>query len=596
MRKKTFMTLLGLALVVPFSSCDIAPAQSSEESKTSILPSESGSSSFEEEDYSYNYSFEETSKSYKRFSVLNMYGDSSSTNSYPVLSVSEPDGTNDKLTFTLNNDRQSYGVSAKYYSGDYGAVVIPATYQGKPVTVIREGAFRYTSTLTRVYIPHTIVEIGDGAFFSSTDLVTIEVSAYNPVYASFDYCLYNKNLTELIRFPAGRKTLSFPGNITTIKKEAFSQCDVSRINNWPDSITTIEDKAFEGATTGNSFTLPKNVTTIGEEAFNGCPFSQITFGNQIQEIGAYAFEYTALTVVEIPSSVRKIGEQAFAFCNSLENVKIRSGLEVIESRAFAWDRYLAEINIPDTLRELASDAFEECESIRKIVVASQNPYFASQNYVVYNKSFTRVIKCPATKTSVTLPNTVTEIGDFAFECCLNLTSITIPNGVTSIGKYSFRSCTSLSSVTLGTGVLSIRAHAFNGCTSLTNFSINSGLLRIEAFAFRSCGLYTIDLPKTVSYIGESAFRYSFLHSIYIPGAAATSIGDFAFEECEFLTTLTIGDGLSSIGRRAFYRCRHLATVLYEGTMSEWRSMNIDNSAFSSIATTTVTCFDGISNI
>ena len=586
MRKKTFMTLLGLALVVPFSSCNIAPTDSGEASKTTVSPSESGSSSYEE-DYSYYY--ENTSKSYRRFSDRQLGPDSSSSSL--LLNVSEPDGTNDKLQFILNSDKKSYKVTNKYYRGDYGTVVIPTTYQGKPVTAISDRAFINTNTLTRVYIPHTILEIGDEAFLNCVDLLTIEVSTYNPNYASFDYCLYNKNLTELIRFPAGRKTLSFPGNITTIKKEAFSRCDVSRINSWPDSITTIEDKAFKSATTGNSFTLPKNVTTIGEEAFYCCLFSQITFGNRIQEIGAYAFDSTCLTSIEIPSSARKIGEAAFSNCQSLEHVKIRSGLEVIERRAFALDRHLTDIDIPDTLRELASDAFDQCDSTRKFVVASQNPYFASQNYVIYNKAFTRVIKCPATKTSVTLPNTVTEIGDYAFDCCLNLTSINIPNGVTSIGRYAFNACSALSSITLGTGVLSIREHAFDGCFSLTDFGINSRLLRIEAYAFRTCGFSTIDLPKTVSFIGDHAFEHSFLHSIYLPGDT-TSIGESAFEECSFLTTLHLGSGITVIGTKAFYRCNHLAAIEYEGTVAEWANVRKGTSAFSGILATSVTCFDG----
>ena len=599
MRKKTFMTLLGLVLVVPFSSCDIAPAQSSEESKTSILPSESGSSSFEEEDYSYNYSFEETSKSYKRFSALSMYDDSSSTSSSafssPLLSVSEPDGTNDKLAFTLNTDQKSYTVAAKYYLDDYGAVVIPATYKGKPVTAIRVGGFRNKNTLTRVYVPHTILTIGEGAFYACHDLVTIEVSTYNPNYASFDYCLYNKNLTELIAFPAGRKTLSFPSNVTTIKEEAFSECDVSRINNWPDSITTIENQAFMDATTGNSFTLPKNVTTIGDQAFENCAFSQVTLGNKVIEIGDYAFQSTGLVTIELPSSVREIGVESFAECKSLENVKIRSGLETIGNRAFAEDTHLADVSFPDTLTFLPSDAFEGCYATRKFVVAAQNPCYASQNYVLYNKSFTKVIKCPATKASVTLPNTVTDIGDLAFEYCSNIQSITIPNGVTSIGKSAFIYCNSLSSVTLGTGVLSIRENAFKGCSALTNVSVNSQILRIEANAFASSALSSFDFPKSISTIGENAFKNTNLTEVYIPDAA-TFIGENAFGSCTSLRTLYLGSGLNYIGRGAFSSCNLLASISYGGTVAEWRSVTIDNYAFSGVATMTVTCVDGTSTI
>ena len=508
------------------------------------------------------------------------------------LNVSEPDGTEDKLRFSLNSDKKTYKVDLnRHYSGTFGAVVIPNLHEGKAVTVIADNAFSHATGVTRVYIPHSIQEIGNQAFFACHSLVTIEVSAYNPNFASFDYCLYNKSLTELIAFPNARKTLSFPGNLTTIKKEAFSSCDVSAINNWPDSITTIEEQAFAEAQTGSSFTLPKNVITIGEEAFLNCPFSQVTFGNRIQDIGVSAFENSALASLEIPSSCRKIGSMAFARCNSLEIVKIRSGLETIESKAFAEDRNLTDINIPDTLRELASDAFEGCASTRKFVVASQNQYFASQNYVIFNKTFTRVIKCPATKTSVTLPNTVTEIGDFAFECCSNLESITIPNGVTSIGKNAFRSCTSLSSVTLGTGVLSIRENAFKLCTSLLTVSVNSPILRIEASAFESCGLNSFAFPKSLSFIGDKAFSHTLLSEIYLFDALQT-IGAEAFGNCSFLTTVFLGSGLTSIGGGAFYQCTSLSTIDYEGTMAEWTSITKGSRAFYGVNTNSVICTDG----
>ncbi|MBR5990378.1 MAG: leucine-rich repeat domain-containing protein [Bacilli bacterium] len=588
MRKKTFMTLLGLALVVPFSSCNIAPTDSGEASKTTVSPSESGSS-YEEEEYSYFY--ENTSKSYRRFSDRQLGPDSSKSSSSPLLNVSEPDGTNDKLTFTLNTDQKSYTVSAKNNVGDYGAVVIPPSYKGKPVTAIRYGAFSNKNTLTRVYVPHTILAIGEVAFSACHDLVTIEVSAYNPNFASFDYCLYNKNLTELIAFPAGRKTLSFPGNLTTIKERAFSLCDVSRINNWPDSITTIENQAFMDATTGSSFTLPKNVITIGEEAFKNCAFSQVTLGNKVIEIGDSAFKSTGLATIEFPSSVREIGVESFAECKSLENVKIRSGLAIIGSRAFAEDTHLADVNFPDTLMSLPSNAFEGCYATKKFVVAAQNPYYASQNYVVYDKAFTKVIKCPATKANVTLPNTVTDIGDLAFEHCSNIQSITIHNVVTSIGKSAFIYCYSLSSVTLGTGVLNIRENAFRGCSALTNVSVNSQILRIEAYAFASSALSSFDFPKSISIIGENAFKNTNLREVFIPDAA-TLIGDNAFGSCDSLRTLYLGSGLNYIGRGAFSNCNRLATISYGGTVAEWRSVTIDKNAFSGIATTIVACCDG----
>ena len=140
-------------------------------------------------------------------------------------------------------------------------------------------------------------------------------------------------------------------------------------------------------------------------------------------------------------------------------------------------------------------------------------------------------------TSVTIPNSVTNIGDFAFDMCNRMTSVTIPNSVTSIGRYAFEYCSRLTSVTIGNSVTSIGDHAFDNCNRMTSVSIGNSVTSIGDLAFYNCKrLTSVTIPNSVTSIGESAFwKCSGLTSVTIPNSV-TSIGDNAFY-CENLTTV-----------------------------------------------------------
>ena len=109
---------------------------------------------------------------------------------------------------------------------------------------------------------------------------------------------------------------------------------------------------------------------------------------------------------------------------------------------------------------------------------------------MYNKDVTTLICCPNGKTSITIPNSVTSIGDYAFFYCSSLTSITIPNSVTSIGICAFSACYNLTSITIPNGVTSIGEWAFYGCSSLTSITIGNSVTSIGDYAFSWCPYLT----------------------------------------------------------------------------------------------------------
>ena len=164
-------------------------------------------------------------------------------------------------------------------------------------------------------------------------------------------------------------------------------------------------------------------------------------------------------------------------------------------------------------------------------------------------------------TSVTIPNSVTTIGDNAFAGCTGLTSITIPNSVTSIGENAFSGCTGLTSISIPDGVTSIGGNAFLGISGLTTITIPNGVTSINGGLFSGCtGLSSIVIPDGVTFIGIGAFYgCSSLISINIP-SDVTFIGERAFMNCTVLSSITIPDGVTSIEGHTFSGCKGLTSI------------------------------------
>ena len=165
-------------------------------------------------------------------------------------------------------------------------------------------------------------------------------------------------------------------------------------------------------------------------------------------------------------------------------------------------------------------------------------------------------------TSITIPDSVVNIGDSAFECCTSLTSIILPDSIKSIGDYVFYECYSLESITIPDGVKSIGDEAFYYCSSLTSIILPDGVTEIGYGAFSDCeSLKSITIPEGVTSIGERVFAYCYnLVSITIPNSV-TSIGDSTFYYCYNLVSITIPNSVTSIGDYAFYACYDLESII-----------------------------------
>ena len=503
------------------------------------------------------------------------------------------------------------------------------------VKSISDYAFRGCTSLESVTIPDSVKSIGWYAFYDCTSLTSVTIG--NGVTSIGDYAFYGcSSLTiycELQSEPASGFNVHWNactvvwdsnnndvaddgyiytvvdgirygiiGSVATVSrqprniKEAIIKSNiVYKSNNY--AVTSIDYSAFEDCTSLTSITIPDSVTFIDVNSFSGCSsLKSIIIPESVTSIVGMVFrDCTSLESIEvatgnvayesidgnlytkggtvlrqyavgkkdtsfiIPDSVKRIGERAFSGCTSLESVTIPDSVKSIGDYAFLGCTSLESVTIGKGVTNIDFSVFYNCKGLASIYVDANNEHFASicgNLYTIDGKTLIQYAVGKMEK-SFAIPDSVTSIGDYAFDGCTSLESVTIPDSVKSIDDYAFRGCTSLTSVNIGNGVTSIGEYAFLDCMSLESvvFGDNSQLVSIGAWAFDDCtSLTSITIPDSVKSIGYRAFYgCTSLASVSV-GNGVTSIGNRAFEYCTSLTSITIPDGVTSIGEEAFYGC------------------------------------------
>ncbi len=230
-----------------------------------------------------------------------------------------------------------------------------------------------------------------------------------------------------------------------------------------------------------------------------------TVSNGKATVGSYnntAVPTDTSGAIVIPSKlggypVTSIGEFAFSHCGGLTSVTIPSSVTNIGWRAFICCSNLTSMTIPASVKSLGEGVFIECTSLKAVTVETGNPAYVSKNGVVFTKDGKTLLRYPGGKTgSYSIPSGVKNIGKCALRACPGLTSVTIPNSVTNIGYGAFVA-SGLKNVTIPNSVKSIEEFAFMGCDSLTSVTIPSSVTTIGHGAFSACsGLNTLYVPTS----------------------------------------------------------------------------------------------------
>lgn len=221
-------------------------------------------------------------------------------------------------------------------------------------------------------------------------------------------------------------------------------------------------------------------------------------------------------------------------------------------------------------------AFYSCATIENFVVAEDNPAFCAVDGVLFNKEQTKIVSYPRgnSRTSYTVPQGVTTVGEGAFWFSENLKSLTLPDTLVTIEADGIRGCSGLTQIELPQGLRTIGEFAFNKCEKLKSIEIPEGVTEISFGAFWACyALQSVSLPESITTIGNYAFAACYpLSEINFP-EGLQSIGGMVFALCSNLKSVTLPASLTSIHSKAFTDSGVTIIYGYSGSLAETHAAN-----------------------
>ena len=494
---------------------------------------------------------------------------------------------------------------------------------GENINFIGAGAFAECHNLTSIEIPKNVETIGNYVFYLCGNLTSISVDAQNKRYGSFGNCnaIVDCQTNTLV---AGCKNTTIPDGVTYIGDGCFAGLVIDSIV-IPPSVKGLGSNVFNFSAIATIYCYAPNAPLVNESSLS--LFTEPTLyvpcesleaykahevwgkfanikcieeeeettsyiyytssdGNIVNPTNANGFGANIISntyengqgIITFDGPVTSIGQEAFYACTSLTSISIPNSVTTIGHLAFTGCSSLTSITIPKSVTDIGKSqvgetyrgpVFTYCPALTSIVVEG-NPIYDSRdncNAIIQTATNTLIAGCQNT----TIPNSVTSIGDYAFNGCSSLTSITIPNHITNIQSNPFLSCSSLATIVVESGnpiydsrdncnaiIQTTTNTLIAGCQNTT---IPESVTSIGGLAFYGCSSLTvIAIPENVTSIGSSAFHgCSSLTSITIP-EGVTSIEPFTFYGCSSLTSINIPENVTSIGVEAFGGCSSLTSI------------------------------------
>jgi len=471
-----------------------------------------------------------------------------------------------------------------------GAIVVPSKLGGYPVVAIEQNAFQGCSQITSVVFPtNNVISFPTCSMFDGCDKLTSvtmpekildnRFGAYNFLgakaiekilapprsesFSSYDGVLYNKDMSKMLIVPYAKTELAIPTSVksfaTTITlaiSDRIKKISVESLEQWlAISFGGVESSYGQ-----------RNPLSLGAELYvNG----------------------ELLTSCDIPDGTTTIGYNTFYGCASITNISIPNSVREINSGAFTGCTNITSVVIPSGVNELDTGAFDGCSSLKTITLMNgctllfgfnscfpfaENVKLLGDWECVPNSMFSRCYKLK----QVTMPDSVGEIGAWAFANCSSLSEIEIPSSVTNIGSYAFYRCYALKqfvAASNGTSVGEIGAWAFAECKSLTEIEIPSTVTNVGSHAFYRCdALKQIVATNNENYASVDGVLYTADKTVLIccPCGATKltmpygvkTVGETACAECKKLRSIDFPETLGWVSANAFNNCTKLGNVKF----------------------------------
>lgn len=391
-----------------------------------------------------------------------------------------------------------------------------------------------------IVLPSSLLQISDYAFYNCNTLESVTFK---------EGCQLEKIGEYAFRFCESLKAINLPDTVTEIGKYAFADCSSATTLKLPANIETLGDYAFAATDSLVSVEFPESLKTTGQYTFAYSGVESVKFNEGIEFLGAFAATPTYSTnsylflycdnlkKVELPSSLKGIGQYTFAYCSSLEDITLPANLELIGQNAFRGSG-LKSFTVPANVTILYNYILAECPNLTSVTF---------HDGITELKQY--VFKASAQLTDIVLPTSVTKIGSDCFYGTA-ITTMDLSNiKITSATANLFRDCTKLTSVTLHPDSTNLGNYFFAGCTSLETVTIPSGIKYLGTYTFQGCtALKEITLPSALTMIGSSAT------------AASATTKVYTFQDCINLTTVNGLEKITKMSQGVFAGCTSLAEV------------------------------------
>ena len=476
-----------------------------------------------------------------------------------------------------------------------GEVVIPSTitYQSRNLAVvgISSSAFYNDSALTSITIPQSIASIYDNSFEGCKSLKHLYIENYDghEYHAPKDIAILvinRRNKSPFCDCPLESIHIGRGFTyLTTTHAPLFYQQTQLKSLTIGESFSEIENDMFNGCTSLEEVYIEDHYGRLylgyNDESqyigvFSDCPIKYLYLGRNLEYpidrnknvcvnfLGQKRNSVATLRSLTIGKFVNNIEDCAFCYCDSLQKLRIEDGNKTLKVsiRSFlessycyfvdsidlylgrnldysqGWDKKspfesikFKSVVLGDSITSIADGMFYQCYSLKNITIPSNIIYIG-------NEAFYRT---PLSE--ITLPNSVTNMGDRVFEDCWWLENITLPNGLTSIGDRVFCSCSLLKNIVIPDGVTNIGNSAFANC-ALKSLSIPDSVINIGDYAFAGCEFASITIPNSVSTLGAGAFSgCDSLTSIYMEKATPITLNRDILSASNYInTTLYVPSG------------------------------------------------------